>query len=575
MKRVAKLGLALAVFAMTLTSCNCFKKVEKRVDELAVTCNPTVLSLNGDLVSATVTVNVPESFFQKTATVKITPVLKYDGGEIEGTPKYVQGESVKDNYQVVPYATASTVSHTFSFPYNEDARLSVLELRLEARCTKDPVNKPADFIALSETIEVANGVSVIQGLAVDLAKNYGQLAFCADNYKKVTTISKEANIMFDISRANVKTSELTSYEIKELQDFIKENLDDPKKSLSDLYTKAYASPDGPLSFNDKLSQERGKNTHTAVKKQFKKDKMPVEPTFDVDAIGEDWEGFKELVIASSIPEKDVILQILNMYSDPAKRDAEIKNMASVFEILAEKVLPQLRRSKLIQSVEVQGLTDDELRSAVAGDINSLSIEELLYAATLYTDNSTKEKIYKVATKNFSGCYRAWNNLGAVRAQEGDFNEAKNCFTKAAKINSSSQEVANNLGVVALFEGDKVEAKGYLASLTIPEAKYNLGLVALAEGDYAAATNGLTGYNLAVVEVCNGNLSRAKAILAKEDSAAASYLKAIIAAKEGDKSTTYFNLGAACSQDASYKAEAVKTVEFLPYFDDADFKAIVK
>ncbi|MFI3267966.1 MAG: tetratricopeptide repeat protein, partial [Rikenellaceae bacterium] len=467
MKKFAKLGLALAVFAMTLTSCNCFKKVEKRVDELSVTCNPTVLSLQGDLVSATVTVNVPATFFQKTATVKITPVLTYEGGEILGTPKFVQGEKVKDNYQVVPYSTASTISHTFSFPYTEDARLSVLELRLEAKCTKDPVNKPKDFIALSDAIEVANGVSVIQTLADDFA----QLAFCADNFKRVTTISKEANVMFDINRANVKSNQLTSDEIKELQDFIIENVDDPKKTLSDLYTKAYASPDGPLSFNDKLSQDRGKNTHTAVEKQFKKDKMPVEPKFDVDALGEDWEGFKELVAASSIPEKDVILQILNMYSDPARRDAEIKNMTSVFTILAEKVLPELRRSKLIQSVEVQGLTDDELRAAVAGDINSLSLEELLFAATLYTDNATKEKIYTTATKNYDGCYRAWNNLGVIYAQEGDVNEAKNCISKAAKLNSSSPEVANNLGVIALFEGNEAEAKKYFTSISIPEAKY--------------------------------------------------------------------------------------------------------
>lgn len=571
MKKFAKLGLALAVFAMTLTSCNCFKKVQKRADELKVTCTPTVLSLKGDAVNATITVDIPAKFFQKTATVKITPVLKYEGGEIAGTPKFVQGEKVKDNYQVVPYKVGSTVSHTVSFPYKPEARLSVLELRLEAKCSKDPNKKPKDFIALPEAIAVANGVSVVQNLADDFA----QLAIAPDNFKRVTTISKEAKVMFVINRAEVRNNQLSSEDIKELENFIKENLNDSKKTLSDLYTKAYASPDGPLAFNDKLSQNRGTNTHKAVEKQFKKDKMPVEPKFDVDALGEDWDGFKELVEASSIPEKDVILQILNMYSDPAKRDAEIKNMSSVFKILAEKVLPELRRSKLIQNVEVQGLTDDELRAAVAGDINSLKIEEMLFAATLYTDNATQIKVYQAVTKNFPSCYRGWNNLGVVLAKEGKINEAKVNIAKAAQLNASCPQVANNLGVIALFEGNKAEAKKYFSAISIPESKYNMGLVNLAEGNYDAAVKVLNGYNLAVAEVCNGNLSRAKSILAGEKSAAASFLSAIIAAKEGNKSATMSNLGAAVSKDASYKDEAKLTVEFLPYFSDSEFTAIVK
>lgn len=571
MKKFAKASLMLAVLGLTLTSCNCFKKIQKRADEVKVSCSPTVLSLKGDLVSATYTVEIPSKFLAKNAIVKITPVLKYEGGEIAGTPKFLQGEKVKDNYQVINYKTGGTVSHSVSFNYKPEARLSVLELRVEAKCTKDPNKKPKEFIALPQSIAVANGVSTVQLLADDFA----QLAIAPDNFKRVTTISKEAKIMFQINRAEVRAAQLTSAELKELEDFIKENEGNAKKTLSDLYTKAYASPDGPLSFNDKLSQDRGKSTHKAVEKQFKKDKMPVEPKFDVDALGEDWDGFKEMVAASSIPEKDVILQILQMYNDPAKRDAEIKNMSSVFKILAEKILPELRRSKLIQNVEVQGLTDDELRAAVANDISSLKLEEMLFSATLYNDNATKAKIYTAVTKNFAQCFRGWNNLGVILAREGKINDAKAAIAKAAQLNASCPQVANNLGCVALFEGNKADAKKYFSSVSIPESKYNMGLVNLAEGNYDAAVKVLNGYNLAVAEVCNGNLSRAKSILASEKSAAASFLSAIIAAKEGNKSGVTSNLSAAVSADASYAAEAKLTVEFLPYFNESDFKAIVK
>ena len=571
MKKFMKVGFVLAAMAITLTSCDCFKKISKNVSDIRVSCTPTILTLKGDAVNATYTIEFPAKMFSKKAVVKITPVLVYEGGEIAGTPKYLQGEKVKDNYTVVSYKQGGSVSGEVSFPYKPEAKLSTLVLRVEGKCCKDCKKKPKDFIALPEEIEVAKGISTVQLLADDFA----QLAYAPDNFKRVTTITNEAKIMFQINRANVRPAQLTSEEIKTLEDFIKENYNQPKKTLSDLYTKAYASPDGPVDFNDELSVKRGKNTQEALAKKFKKDNMPVEPTFDVDALGEDWDGFKELVQASDIPEKDVILQILQMYSDPVKRDEEIKNMSSVFKILAEKILPELRRSKLIMNVDVEGLSDDELKAAVANNVSSLNIEEMLYAATLYTDNQTKATIYAAATKKYSSCWRAWNNLGVVLAKEGKVNEAKSAIAKSAQINSSAPEVANNLGVIALFEGNKAEAKKFFSAINTPEAKYNLGLVNLAEGNYDAAVKVLNGYNLAVAEVCNGNLPNAKAILARENSAQADYLKAIIAAKEGDQNGVISNLKAAIAKDPSYAEKAGNEVEFTKYFDNSEFIAIAK
>lgn len=559
MKKFLKVGFVAAVAALTLTSCNCFKKVSKKVDTVGVSCSPAVLSLKGSSVDATYTLDIPAKYFVKTAVLKITPVLKYEGGEIVGTPKYLQGEKVKDNYQVVAYKTASKVSQTASFTYKPEAKRSTLVLRVEAKCCKDCNKKPKDFIALPKEIVVAEGVSTVQLLADDFA----QLAIAPDNFKRVTTISEEARIMYLINSAVVRPKELTNEDLKTLQDFIKENEGAYRRTVSDVYTKAYASPDGPLTLNDKLSVNRGKTTESAVSKKFKKDKTPAKG-IQVDALGEDWDGFKELVEKSNIEQKDLILQILAMTSDPEKRNAEIKNLSAVFKVLAEKILPELRRSKLQVNVDIEGLTDAEIKDKVNGDINSLKLEEVLYGATLFTDNATKAKAYAAATKNFSGCYRGWNNLGVILAKEGKINEAKAAFAKAASINSSSNEVINNLGVVALFEGNKAEAKKYFSSISTPESKYNMGLVNLAEGNYDAAVKTLNGYNLAVAEFCNGNISRAKSILSSETSAAADYLKAIIAAREGNQAGVTSNLKAAIAKDSSYAKEAEKEVEFLKF-----------
>lgn len=569
MKRFLKAGLVLAALGLLLTGCNCYKQINKKLDTVSTSSTPSLLTLRGDSVRATYTVQFPANFFPKNAVVKITPVLKYRGGEMAGTPKYLQGEKVKDNYTVISKRMGGTYSQYVSFPYDPKANLSVLELRLEAKCDKNaPSAKP--FNAFPMSIIVAEGISTVQLLADDFAK----LALAPDNFKRVTQISDDAKIMFLINRANVRPAQLNSEDIKTLQDFIIANTDQPKKSISDVYTKSYASPDGPLAFNDRLSQERGVNTKAAMERKFKQDNMPVAPRFDVDPMGEDWEGFKELVEKSDIPEKDLILQILQMYKDPAKRDAEIKNMTSVFQILAEKILPELRRSKMTVNVDVEGLSDAELRQAVSSDINKLNVEEMLFAATLYNDNATKAKVYKAAADKYND-WRAWNNLGYVLAAEGQYDKAKAAFVKAAQLNSSSNEVINNLGAVALYEGNTGEAQKFLSSINTPESKYNMGLVWLAQGKYAEATRVLDGYNLAVAEVCNGNLSRAKSILANDNTAKADYLKAIIAAKEGNVSQVASNLKAAIAKDPSYEDKALDNIDFAKYLTEEEFITVVK
>ncbi len=553
MKKIFKISLVAIIAAVTLTSCNCFKKVAKNINELSITSSPAVLTLKGSTVDAVCTLEVPAKVFVTSAVLKVTPVLVYEGGEIIGTPKYFQGEKVKDNYTVVPYGEASKMTLAASFEYKPEIKRSTLVLRVEAKCKK------GDLVALPEEFIVAEGVSTVQLLADDFAK----LSIAKDNFKRVTTISEKANIMYTVNSSVVRSKELSSDELATLQNFIKENEGAYRRTVGDVYANAYASPEGPLELNDKLSASRGTSTEKALAKKFKKDKTPAKG-IQVDALGEDWDGFKELVEQSNIEQKDLILQILQMTQDPEKRDAEIKNLAAVFTVLSETILPELRRSRLQVDVDVEGYTDQEIKDLVNGDINSLKIEEVLYGATLFTDLATQTKAYTAATKNFASCYRAWNNLGVVLAKDGKINEAKGAFAKAANLNASSNEVINNLGVIALFEGNNAEAKKYFSSISTSDSKYNMGLVNLAEGNYAAAVKTLEGYNLAVAEVCNGNVSRAKTILSSEKSAAADYLKALIAAKEGNGAGVTSNLNTAISKDASYEALSKNEVEFIKY-----------
>ncbi|MCD8185810.1 MAG: hypothetical protein LUD68_04935 [Rikenellaceae bacterium] len=561
MKRVLKLGLVFAACSVLLTSCNCYNKMQKKADTLITTSSPAVLSLQGKEVKSTYTVQFPAKYFNNRATLRVTPVLVYEGGELAGTPTYVQGQKVKDNYTVISKQNGGQISQTVSFPYSPNMKQSTLELRVDAKCKK------GTFVPF-KVILIAQGVSTVQ----ELANLAGQPSIAPDNFQRNTVISQEARIMFLINSANVRPAELTNEEIKALEQFIADNTGDAKKTVNDINVKAFASPDGPVNFNNQLSQDRARNTETALNQKYKRNPLPGELDFDVEALGEDWEGFKELVEASNIPDKNLILQVLNMYSDSERRDAEIHNMSAAFSVLKDKILPELRRSKMQVSVDVAGLTDAELRAAVSQNINQLNLEEMLFAATLYTDNAEQQKIYKAAADKHND-YRAWNNYAATLLKEGKPAEAAAALNKAAALNNSSNEVINNLGLAALGQGDHDAARRYLSSINTEDAKYNTGLLNLVEGNYPQATQNLTGYNLAVAEVLNGNLSRAKQLVANEDCPYASYLKAVIAAREGDSTGVISNLKAVGAKNPFLLSEAKKDIEFARWADSAEFQAL--
>lgn len=562
------LSICLVIVTVLLSGCNCYDSMMKKaIPGVTVSCSPEVLVLKGDEVTATVSVKFPAKAFHPYGVLKITPVLTFDGGEVVGEPKFLQGDKVKDNYTIISNTLGGSYQQTVTFNYKPEMRMSQLVLRVEAKCLKQGP-KIKNFTEYNTEIPVASGINTIKLMA----DNYAECALIPDAFKRTTSIKESASVMFEINKADVRKSQLNSAELAALENFIKTNSNDPKKSVGQVYTQAYASPDGPLALNDKLSKERGTQTKKAVSDKFKKTGIASE-TFDVNAMGEDWEGFKELVSKSDIPDKDIILQVLSMYTDPQVRDREIRNMSAAFTVLKEKILPELRRSKMTVNVDVEGLSDDEIKAAISSNINSLSLEEMLFAATLYKDNVTKEKCYQAAVDKYND-YRAWNNLGYVHAAEGRYPQAKACFEKAASLNNSNPSIINNLGVVALAQGNNADAAKYFAASSAPEAKYNKALVDLANGNYSAI-QALTGYNKALGQYLSGDVAGAKNTLAPLNNWEACYLKAVIAAKEGNQSAVIDNLQKSVKLHPQAAVTAYDDINFREYFGKPEFVSLVK
>lgn len=573
MKRFATVGLVLSLAATMLVGCSeCYEKMQKKQDQIQVTCVPEVLTLKGSNVTADITVSFPENYFNAETILKITPVLVYEGGEVAGTPKFVQGEDVVGNYTAISRFEGGSYNQNVVFPLNK-AVVGTLELRIEAKCF-DECKETADFVPVA-TIAAAKGVSAIQNLAKGIgqvaaqdandnkiegnsvyAGNNGNYTLLEANFQRSSTTTAEAEIHYLINSSVVRKAQLKQESIALFKEFVAANSTADRTTLGKVYASGYASPDGPEKFNDKLSAQRSKTGQKAMAKQLK----DVEGlTYEIASYGEDWDGFKTLVQNSDIEDKDLILNVLEMYQSPVERDQEIQNMTAVFKVLAEEILPQLRRTRFTVDATYAGLTDEEiLAAAVAGD-TKLDVEHMLYAATLTNDAAAKLAIYELAANTY-GDARAYNNAAAMQAYNGDIKGAQANFAKAAKAAEGCEVIVNNQAAAALAAGDIEAAKKLLANAQNEAAKAHLGAIALAEGNYQEAKANLTGYNLAVAELCDNNIAAAKAAIAEVKGADADYLRAIIANREGNTTEATKYLNAAIAAKPELKAQAANDIE---------------
>ena len=560
----------LMALVFALSSCS------SKMGELSsdyFTTTPQVLEAVGGKVDVTINGKFPEKYFKKKAVVTVTPVLRWEGGEARGESMTFQGEKVQGNNQTIYYKAGGNYSMPASFDYVPEMAKSELYLEFDAK-----VGKKGKSVAIP-AVKVADGVIATSELVKNTLAN-ANTANAEDAFQRVIQQAKSANIMFLIQQANLRASELNSDSIKAFNEFVKNvNADQKGKLMENIEISAYASPEGGIDLNDKLAARRQENTEKYVNKQLKKEEIIT--NVDAKYTAQDWEGFQELVSKSNIQDKDLILRVLSMYQDPEQREAEIKNISSVYKNLADEILPQLRRARLTLNYQLIGRSDEEILAAFKSEPKVLNVEELLYAATLVNTPAEKEAIYKTAAQNFPSDYRAFNNLGELAYQAGNYNEAESYFKTALQKNPSSAEANVNLGLIALIKGDKAAAQTYLGkgagSAALNEA---LGNYYIAAGQYEQAVTsfGDTKSNsAALAQILTKDYNSAKATLegVKNPDAYTAYLSAILGARTNNAGMVISNLRTAVSKDASLAQKAAKDLEFAKYATNADFQSIVK
>ena len=547
-----------------------FSSCSKKMGELSAdyfTVTPQVLEAVGGKVPATINGKFPEKYFNKKAVVEVTPVLKWNGGEAKGQPATFQGEKVEGNDQTISYKMGGSYTMKTSFDYVPEMAKSELYLEFKATIGKKVVTIPA--------VKVADGVISTSELVNNTLGNANP-ALGEDAFQRIIKEKHDANIMFLIQQANIRSSEL-----KTAKEFNKEvaNVNEAaNKKISNIEVSAYASPDGGVSLNTTLAENRESNTTKMLSKDLKKAK--IDAPIDAKYTAQDWEGFQELVSKSNIQDKELILRVLSMYQDPAQREQEIKNISSVYKTLADEILPQLRRSRLTLNYEIIGKSDEEIAKLASSNPSELNVEELLYAATLTNDPAKQEAIYTQATKQFPNDYRAFNNLGKLAYQAGNVDKAESYFKKAASVNASP-EVNMNLGLISLIKGDKAAAETYFGKAAgTKELGESMGNLYIAQGQYERAVNSFGDSktnSAALAQILAKDYNKAKNTLANVErpDAYTDYLMAVLGARTNNSSMVTSSLKSAVAKDPSLAKKAATDLEFAKYFTNADFMSIAK
>ena len=561
-----KLYLPLLMAMVVALFSSCSKKMGPlSADYFTVT--PQVLEAVGGKVPATINGKFPEKYFNKKAVVEVTPVLKWNGGEAKGQPATFQGEKVEGNNQSISYKMGGSYTMKTSFDYVPEMAKSELYLEFKATIGKKEVTIPA--------VKIADGVISTSELVNNTLGNANP-ALGEDAFQRIIKEKHDANIMFLIQQANIRSSEL-----KTAKEFNKEvaNVNEAaNKKISNIEVSAYASPDGGVSLNTTLAENRENNTTKMLNKDLKKAK--IEAPIDAKYTAQDWEGFQELVSKSNIQDKELILSVLSMYQDPAQREQEIKNISSVYKTLADEILPQLRRSRLTLNYEIIGKSDEEIAKLASSNPSELNIEELLYAATLTNDPAKQEAIYTQAIKQFPNDYRAYNNLGKLAYQAGNYDKAESYFKKAASVNATP-EVNMNLGLIALMKGDKATAEASFGKAAgTKELGESMGNLYIAQGQYERAVNSFGDSktnSAALAQILAKDYNKAKNTLANVErpDAYTDYLMAVLGARTNNSSMVTSSLKSAVAKDSSLAKKAATDLEFAKYFTNADFMNIVK
>lgn len=552
-KKISLVLMSASILAVT----SCSKLGNLSADNFKVT--PTPLEEIGGEVPATVSGVFPEKYMKKKAVVTVTPVLKFNGREVAGQSATFQGEKVQGNGTAIQYKVGGTYTMKATFPYEADMMNSDLYARFEARIGNKEVSVPE--------VKIGHGVlSTSQLLTACSTK----ASTASDAFQRVIEHKQEANIKFLINQANLRASEKKSVSISELVNILKEiNNNSEERALQSIQVSAYASPDGSYSFNEKLAEKRQNVSADYLRDQLKKLKMDAD--IDTKFTAEDWEGFQELISKSNLLDKDVILRVLSMYKDPEEREKQIRNMSSVYTELADGIMPELRRARLIVNYEVIGRSDSQIVEAMNEKSADLSIEEMLRAANVLTkDNDTRKQWYKQIIQKYPDDCRAYNNLAQIAISEGNWTEAESYLSQAKAKDSRSAETNANLALIALQKGDKALAESYLAQASGADTFGEIsGALSIAKGNYSQAQKSLTGSNsntAALAQIMNKDYAAATHTLdnVSKPDGTTHYLKAIIAARTNNAASVTAELKSAIAKNPALAQRAAKDIEFQQY-----------
>ena len=554
------LALGVAFFG---TSCS--SKL-KPLNQNNFNVTPSPMETVGNQVPVTINGTFPEKWFHKNGIVTITPILKYGDQELAGTPYSFQGENISGNRTTISNSRGGNFTMSSSFPYQPEMISSELFLRFNGRIK----NKQS----LLPDLKVADGVIATSALA-DVRTTTPSVA--PDGFQRIIKEAQEASIMFVIQQANLRQSELSKRDLADWKQRVEEAFNDPRQNIN-LEVSAYASPDGGLTLNEKLAAQREKNTSGYLEEELKKRNIDTDVYARYTA--EDWEGFRQLVSASDLQDKELILRVLEMYPDSETREREIKNISYVFEDLATTILPQLRRSRIVANIEIVGKSDEEIMTAWNNTPKELSVEELLYASSLTDDEKVKERIYQYVTANFSNDYRGWNNIGTMFYKQGDYAKAAQAFNRAAQVNPSAAEVNMNKALLALMENKHDEANELLGrSAGASGLDEAMGVYSMLQGNYnqaADAYGNTVSNNAGLAHLLVRDYNKAKQTLeaVEQPDATTAYLLAIIASRTNNFNEVVSNLRSAIGRDRTIAKKALKDLEFAKYLTNQEFLSLL-
>ena len=562
MKKIFKLFVSVLAVA-ALTACG------TAVQPNDFKVNPSPLTVVGDLVDADITGTFPVKKFSKKAVLTVTPVLKFNGTEVEGQSVTYVGEKVKENGSIVSYKEGGRFKLHASFAYVPEMEVCELYLRFTAKNGKKvvviPETKVADGLVTTVKFAVAEDV---------------KSQVTADAFQRIIQEQTEADIHFLIQQSTLRNSELKSQDMKDLHAAIKDADTTANKAINKLEVAGYASPDGKEDLNAKLADARQAKAEKYLQKQMKKAK--VNAAIESNVTAEDWAGFQAAMEASNIQDKELVLRVLNIYTDPEEREKQIKNLSHVWTELANNILPALRRSRLILTTDLIGKSDEEIAALAQNDPAALNVEELLYAATLTNDLNEKVAIYKKAVAQYGNDYRSHNNLGMIYFAQGKVAEATDCYAAALKLAPKNADVNYNAAIAAMAVNDLKKAEEHLGKAAGTQGDLNtaLGTLYTMKGDYDAAKKAFgksVSNNAAVLYILIEDYAAARQTLAnvEKPNATTAYLKAIVCARTNAREDVYEHLAVAVQLNEGLKAKAQNDIEFAKYQAEEEFQAIVK